>query len=188
MKKLLSLLIITLSFSASIFAQSDKKNDKIHWRTIEEVEALQLKEARKVLVDVYTVWCGPCKMMMKNTFGNKNVIDYINTHYYAVKFDAESGEDVTFKGNIYKNPGFNPYGRGRKSQHQLAQALGVRSYPTIIYMDENMEVITPIKGYLTPTQIELYLKLFAEKNYEEIGANKTELDKYFKNFTPKFGK
>ena len=123
MKKILSLLIITISLTASIFAQ----NDKIQWRSVEEVEALQQKEPRKVLMDVYTTWCGPCKLMMKNKFSNKNVIQYINANYYAIKFDAESGKDVTFKGNIYKNPGFNPNGRGRGSQHQFAQAFGVSS-------------------------------------------------------------
>jgi len=182
MKKLLSLFIITISLTATIFAQ----NDKIHWRSVEEVEALQQKEPRKVLMDVYTTWCGPCKLMMKNTFSNKNVIEYINKHFYAIKFDAESGRDVTFKGNIYKNPGFNPNGRGRNSQHQFAQALGVSSYPTVIYMNEKMDVITPIKGYLTPDKIELYLKLFAEKNYEEIGATKESFQKYAKNFKPTF--
>ena len=182
MKKILSLLIITISLTASIFAQ----NDKIQWRSIEEVEVLQEKEPRKVLMDVYTTWCGPCKLMMKNTFSNKNVIEYINANYYAIKFDAESGKDVTFKGNIYKNPGFNPNGRGRGSQHQFAQALGVSSYPTIIYMDEKMEIIAPIKGYLTPDKIELYLKLFAEKNYQEIGASQESFKKYAENFKPTF--
>ena len=156
MKKLLSLLIILISFSATVFAQSDK----IHWRTIEEVEALQKKEPRKVFIDVYTTWCGPCKMMMKNTFSNKNVIKYVNANYYAVKFDAESGKDVTFKGNSYRNPGYNPYGRGRNSQHQFAQALGVSSYPTVIYMDEELNIIAPIKGYQDPAGIELFLKYF----------------------------
>ena len=35
-------------------------------------------------------------MMMRNTFTNKDIINYVN-NIYAVKFDAESGEDVTFK-------------------------------------------------------------------------------------------
>ena len=88
MKNLIYSLLILSYFSASSFAQSNQ----IQWRSIEEVEALQMKEARKVLMDVYTTWCGPCKLMMKNTFSNKNVIEYINKHYYAVKFDAESGK------------------------------------------------------------------------------------------------
>ncbi|MDG1849506.1 MAG: thioredoxin fold domain-containing protein [Flavobacteriales bacterium] len=180
MKKLLYSLLLLSIFSANTFAQGDQ----IQWRTIEEVEALQLKEARKVLMDVYTTWCGPCKLMMKNTFSNKNVIDYINKNYYAVKFDAESGRDVTFKGNVYSNPGYSPNAY-RKSSHQLAQALNVSSYPTVIYMDENMEVIAPIKGYLKPNQIELYLKLFAENIYLDV-KSKEDFQKFQADFKPTF--
>lgn len=180
MKKILYSLLILCFFSAKTLAQSDQ----IQWRTIEEVEALQLKEARKVLIDVYTTWCGPCKLMMKNTFSNKNVIQYINEHYYAVKFDAESGKDVTFKGNLYSNPGYNPNAY-RKPSHQLAQALNVSSYPTVIYMDENLEVIAPIKGYLKPDQIELYLKLFAENIYLDV-KSKEDFQKFQADFKPTF--
>ena len=58
-------------------------------------------------MDVYTSWCGPCKMMMRNTFTNKDVINYINKNFYAIKFDAESGDDVTFKGTSFKNQAIN---------------------------------------------------------------------------------
>ena len=136
-------------------------------------------------MDVYTTWCGPCKMMMRNTFTNKDVINYVNKNFYAVKFDAESGDDVTFKGTSFKNPSYNPNAR-RKSPHQFAQALGISSYPTIIYMDEDMNIIAPIKGYQTPSQIELYLKLFGEENYQEIGATKESFKQYAENFKPTF--
>tara|TARA_B100001093_G_C26766147_1_gene987977 strand:+ start:541 stop:1080 length:540 start_codon:yes stop_codon:yes gene_type:complete len=172
-KTLLILLLITFS---TLVAQ----DTKINWLSIEEVEVLQQKESRKVLIDVYTTWCGPCKMMMRNTFTNKNVIEYVNTHFYAIKFDAEGGKDVSFKGTTYTNPNYVS-GVGRKGQHQFAQALGVNSYPTILYMNENMEVIAPIKGYQSPNQIELYLKLFGENKYLEI-----ESQEDFKEFQANF--
>jgi len=181
MKHLFSLLIIVIGLSNSIFAQGEK----INWMTVEEVEVLQKKEPRKVFMDVYTTWCGPCKMMMKNTFTNKNVIDYVNANFYAIKFDAESGKDVNFKGNTYTNPSFVPGKQGRKGQHQFAQALGVNSYPTIIYMDEEMNVIAPIKGYQTPDKIELYLKLFAENIYLEVKSQE-EFQEFQSNFKPTF--
>ena len=159
-KALLSLLLVTFS---TIVAQENK----INWLSIEEVEVLQKKEPRKVLIDVYTTWCPPCKKMMRETFTNNDVINYVNKNFYAVKFDAESGDDVTFKGSLYKNLGYNANAR-RKTAHQFStEFLRVDSYPTIIYMDEQMNIITPIKGYQTPGQIELYLRLFAENIYQE---------------------
>ena len=48
------------------------------------------------MVDAYTVWCGPCKLLDKNTFGNKDVSDYLNANFYPVKFNAEGNEVVRF--------------------------------------------------------------------------------------------
>ena len=52
-------------------------------------------------------------------------------------------------------------------------------------MDEKMDVISPIKGYLNPTQIELYLKLFAENIYLEVKTQE-EFQKFQSNFKPTF--
>ncbi|GAL73053.1 thioredoxin family protein [Jejuia pallidilutea] len=59
------------------------------------------------MMDVYTVWCGPCKMLDKNTFRNPDVIDYVNKNYYAVKFNGEGNDVVSYKDNSYANPGYN---------------------------------------------------------------------------------
>ena len=139
-----------------------------------------------MIIDLYTDWCGWCKVMDRNTFTDSDVISHINNNFVAIKFDAESGKEITFKGNVYSNPGFNPNARGRNSQHQFADALSISSYPTIIYLDEQLNVIAPIKGYKTPQQIELYLKLFAEDNYQEIGATKESFQNYYDSFKPTF--
>ena len=49
----------------------------IQWMSLEEAVEAQKKEPRKIMMDVYTQWCGPCKMMMANTFTNANVINYV---------------------------------------------------------------------------------------------------------------
>ena len=64
---------------------------------------------KKIFIDAYTVWCAPCKMLDKNTFANKDVANYINKNYYAVKFNAEGNETIKFDGKTsyikipYKN-------------------------------------------------------------------------------------
>ena len=98
-------------------------------------------------------------MMMRNTFTNADVISYINANYYAVKFDAESPDPIAYQDRTFENPGWNPNARGRNSTHQLPRALGVNAYPTLVYFDENATVITPIPGYKTPQQLELYLRV-----------------------------
>ena len=80
----------------------------IQWMSLEEAVEAQKKEPRKIMMDVYTQWCGPCKMMMANTFTNANVINYVNANYYAVKFDAESPGDIQFQGEDLQQPHLRP--------------------------------------------------------------------------------
>ena len=156
----------------------------INWMSLEEAVEAQQDEPRKIMMDVYTQWCGPCKMMMRNTFTNADVIAYINANYYAVKFDAESPEPIEYQDRTFENPGWRPNARGRNSTHQLSRALGVRAYPTLVYFDENATVITPISGYKTPRQLELYLKFFAEEYTS--GVQQEKWEKFRDTFTPSF--
>jgi len=156
----------------------------INWMSLEEAIEAQQENPRKIMMDVYTQWCGPCKMMMRNTFTNADVISYINANYYAVKFDAESPGPVTYQDRTFGNPGWNPNARGRNSTHELSRALGVNAYPTLVYFDEKGAVISPIAGYKTAQQLELYLKFFAEEFTTDVQQEQWE--KFRDNFTPSF--
>ena len=65
----------------------------------------------------------------------------MNANYYAVKFDAESPDPVTYQGKTFTNPGWNPNARGRNSTHELSRALGVNAYPTLVYFDEKATML-----------------------------------------------
>jgi len=141
---------------------SNAQSIGIQWITIEEAMDAQAQEPRKIIMDVYTQWCGPCKMMMANTFTHPDVIDFINDNYYAVKFDAEGPDPVTFQGELYENEGYREGVRGRNSPHPFSRALGVSAYPTLIFMSEKGQIIAPITGYKTPFQLEPFLTFFSE--------------------------
>lgn len=182
MKKLVLLVAVALIVSTSAIAQSQE----INWVTLEEALELQKKKPKKIMMDVYTNWCGPCKMLDKNTFHNKDVVDYVNEHYYAVKFNAEGNDTVTFDGKTYTNPGYKEELKNRRNgAHDLTRALGVRAYPTIVYFDENGKMIQPISGYMKPQQIELYLKMFKSDDHKDI-TTQDEFNNYYLAFKPKF--
>ena len=127
----------------STFLLSFKTEEsKIKWLSLEEAYAKTQTEPRKILVDVYTGWCGWCKVMDKNTFTNAQVSSYVNQKFYAVKFDAESRADIKIGTMVYK---FDE----KAKVHQAAMALmnSQMSYPTIVFLDEKMNMIQPVPGF-----------------------------------------
>jgi len=138
------------------------------------------------MLDAYTNWCGPCKMLDKNTFQNQDVADYVNAHYYAVKFNAEGNEVINYNGKVYKNPNYNPkLANKRNSAHELARYFQVQAYPTIVFLDEKANVIFPLRGYKTPQKIEIYLKMFKKDEHKTLDTQE-KFNAYYEAFKPKF--
>ncbi|MGB0981444.1 MAG: thioredoxin family protein [Winogradskyella sp.] len=184
MKTIFYLLILVTLTSAKPSVNDIEK--KINWVTIEEAMALQKKEPRKIIMDVYTNWCGPCKLLDKNTFGNADVVEYINKNYYAVKFNAEGDATVTYKDKTFTNPNYDATKANRRnSSHEFARFLKVSGYPTIVFLDEEANMLFPLVGYNKPQQLELYLKLFKTDSHKEMKTQE-KFNEYYKAFKPTF--
>ena len=65
----------------------------------------------RVLVDFYATWCGPCKVMAKQLEQFENEVDEVK----VIKINIDEDYD-------------------------LAQAFGIRSIPTIIYMEDGKQI------------------------------------------------
>jgi thioredoxin-related protein len=149
----------------------------VKWYSIEEAEKLNKEQPRKIMIDVYTDWCGWCKKMDKETFNHPVIAKYINDNYYPVKLDAESKEDIVFNGTTYKH-----VAQGARGYHELAAGLlnGKMSYPSIAYMNEKLELLGAVPGYMTAPAIEPLLNYIVEDKYIS-----ESLEEYRKNFKSK---
>ena len=157
----------------------DSLSQEIKWISLEDAVYLQEASPRNILIDVYTNWCGPCKSLDRITFSNKSVIKYINDNFYAVKFNAEGNDVINFKGYEFTNPNYNPSKSNRRnSSHQLTRSLGVSAYPTIVFLDKSSNLVHRLRGYQSPRQIEVYLKLFTDENFRQIQTQKDFQDFY----------
>lgn len=116
---------------------------KIKWMSIKEAFEANQKKPKKFVIDVYTDWCGWCKVMDRETFTKPAIVDYVNENYYAVKLNAEQKEEIILGQRTYKSLG---------NVHELAATLlnGQMSYPTTVFLNEKMEMIQPVPGYLEP--------------------------------------
>ena len=171
-----------LIFLFFILIQFQLYSQEINWISLDEVREAQKTNPKNVLIDVYTNWCGPCKLMDRNTFSNTDIIRIINENYYAVKFNAEGNDTVTFMDKVFTNPNFDSAKtQKRNSSHQLTQFLGINAYPSTLFFDSEMNYLTPVKGYLNPKQIEIYLLLFKDDTYKNV-KSQSDFDNFVKNF------
>lgn len=159
---LLSAFLFLMLCSFGLKPISSYSSETKYWMSFEEMQEAQKKEKRKVIVDVYTDWCGWCKKMDKTTFEHPAIQKYMNEKYYFVKFNAESKQSVKYKGKTYDNLG---------RYHELSTELmnGKMAFPTSIYLNENLEQITPpIASYLDAKQFEVIIHYLAEEKYKSI--------------------
>jgi len=126
MKKILSTLAIIGISITSVLAQGITFETS-NW---DAAVAKAKKENKVIFLDVYTTWCGPCKMMDKKTFTDAKVGKYYNQNFINVKIDAEKGEGI-----------------------KIANKYKVMAYPTNLYIDAKTgNVITDEKGFVPPTE------------------------------------
>ncbi len=111
MRFLLTLLLLvpTASFAQGIHFETG------NWKA---VLAKAKKQNRMVYVDVYTTWCGPCKVLAQTVFPQKEAGDKYNPLFVNYRIDAEKGEGIALK-----------------------KKYTVSGFPTHLYIDPKTEAV-----------------------------------------------
>ncbi len=146
---------ILLAVFIAMFPGDDKPAEKIEpkWSAFDAGFEQAKTSNKKVMIDIYTDWCKWCKKLDSDVYGNSNVAKYLNEKYIIIKMNGESDKKVTFKGKSY-------------SEAQLAQAFGVKGYPTIVFIKPNQELITNLGGYVDSSKFLNIIKFLGEDYYE----------------------
>ncbi len=156
----LSLSLTVIALAASLSAAQER----VKWMDIDDALRLAEQENKKIFIDLYTDWCSWCKKMDANTFQKPDIASYINEHFIPVKFNAEQKSEISYQNQVYKYVNY-----GRRGYHQLAaelsKSLGKLSFPTIIFLDENQNVIQPIPGFQDPKSFEVIMHFIGDDHF-----------------------
>lgn len=138
--QLLVLIICTLILSGIATQAQGINFETGDWASVQE----QAKTTNKLIfLDIYTTWCGACKLMDKNIYNNKGVGDYFNSHFISYKLDAEKGEGL-----------------------ELSKKYAVTSYPDQLFIDANGKLLIRRAGKMDVKQmLEFGKKVMNSENY-----------------------
>lgn len=152
-------ILILVVIAVAVQAQ----DDHIAWLKWEEAVKKVELVPRKIFVQVYTDWCGWCKKMDGSTFEDPDIIQYINDNFYAVKMDGEERSTIT-----YRDKDYGYVSSGGRRYHELSYALlrGRLSYPTSVFLDEDLNVIQSLRGFQSADRLEQILVYFARDHYK----------------------
>ena len=125
MKKTLITCIIAMASAclSNISAQEYEGVIFLEGKTFAEAVEAAKESGKKIFLDCYTSWCGPCKMVARDIFPQKIAGDYFNSEYVNIKIDMEKGEGP-----------------------ELAKRLGVKAYPTFVMFDSEGKEIGRLVG------------------------------------------
>lgn len=104
-----------------------KHSDLPKWYGISQGFALAKRKRKLIMIDVYTDWCGWCKVMDRAVFPRPEVAKLMRK-FVLVKCDAEDGGDGT----------------------DLARLLGVNRFPASCFLDPDLTPRATVFGFRDP--------------------------------------
>lgn len=104
------------------------KGELIDWETTYDSALSKAKKEKKhLLIDVYTDWCGWCKVLDKKVYQNAEAAEFINKSFVCLKSNAEKGDGI-----------------------KVASRFKVSGFPATIVLNGKGEKIGSISGFLPP--------------------------------------
>jgi uncharacterized protein YyaL (SSP411 family) len=145
---MLAFAALLVSCTASAVNTNASAADGMKWQQWSDAYPSALEEQKIIIVDLYTDWCGWCKVMDRETYGKKSVQNAINNGFVAVKLNPEiQGVKYRFEGKEY-------------SGQELVSVLvngRLQGYPTTLFVLPNRKVLSQA-GYLKENEFIQLLK------------------------------
>lgn len=139
--------------------------NELKWKTPKEFfTPSNTSGKKKTLVFIHTDWCNSCKVMKNTSFIHDSSYAFIREKFNLVDFYPETTDTLYIKGQAFANqrqPQF-PF-------HQLTLALTRNNFvlPTLVVLDENMNVVDAIPYYINPTFIKSIVRYYGDDIYKK---------------------
>lgn len=127
---------------------------KLDWLAFDAAASRASKEGKHVIVDIYTTWCGWCRVMDRQTYGDSEVADYLTQNFVLAKVNGESSSKLHWKGREI-------------TERQFTREVGVTGFPTTFFLKPDLGVLGGVPGFIRPRDFMIYARYVATRWYEK---------------------
>ena len=127
---------------------------RLDWLAFDAAAARASKEGKHVIVDVYTTWCGWCKVMERQTYGDSEVADYLTRNFVLAKVNGESSAKMHWKGQ-------------EMTEREFTRMVGVNGFPTTFFFKPDLDVVGGVPGFISPQAFMIYARYVGTRWYEK---------------------
>jgi len=157
------LIAILISIMAIYSSGTSQTKNAVNWLSFEQLEDSLAINPKNVFIEFHADWCAPCLRMQREVFTNSEVINNLNSNYYAVKMNIETADTISFGGDVFINERVNR----RNPIHQIPLLMASRknkpfSLPAMVFLDEKFQAQARYFQYLNAQQFLKILKRFTE--------------------------
>jgi thioredoxin-related protein len=144
-------LTIGMLLAATVMGYSQNLNPTALANALESAK----ENDKKVLIDVYAEWCPYCEKMHTEVYTESDIIEAVNEHFYLVKINIESENEVNYLGN-------------RMAESEFAKMLKSSSLPTTFFMNGDGELLGMQPGLLSAEIFEDLLNFVGSDAFESL--------------------
>jgi len=145
------------------FVDTNFKKSPLKLYKISELEALQKKKPKKVLVNITSNFCNSCKVVEKTTLLDPEIAAYLSKNYYVVNFNAESNDTIVFQKQKYFKQLINNYPLNTLVMPLTNNRL---SFPSLCILNDDFSNLEVLNFYQSPQQLAPILDYFGSNAYK----------------------
>jgi thioredoxin-related protein len=131
--------VFVLAQVTSVLNEKNKDERGIQWvkdLTWDQVKEKAKTENKRIFIDAFASWCGPCKAMDKEIYPNDTIGNYFNSRFVAVKLQIDKTKnDDQYVKNWYR------------TAETLNREFRITSYPTLIFLSSDAKILNKEEGY-----------------------------------------